>query len=157
MSSRDIKDSWSSYDGACTTRQYCNDRIRLWFDIYFSESRRENALLKASEHGNVLRTIYKTDGEISQHFPKTLIDMSKLDGTFGCYSWELRDWHWGYDEAETSRTLMEEYQIPDISDSREANINRFMQFCGVGYLVSEISGVAILSWTHQDFHAWDGA
>jgi hypothetical protein len=54
--------------------------------IYFSESRRENALLKASEHGNVLRTIYKTDGEISQHFPKTLIDMSKLDGTFGCYS-----------------------------------------------------------------------
>jgi hypothetical protein len=40
---------------------------------------------------------------------------------------------------------MEEYQIPDISDSREANINRFMQFCGVGYLVSEISGVAILS------------
>lgn len=38
-----------------------------------------------------------------------------------------------YTLDETAKTLMQEYNLPDISDSRERNVNRFMQFCGVSY------------------------
>jgi len=30
--------------------------------------------------------------------------------------------------AETARELVEEYELPDVSDNREKNLNRFMQF-----------------------------
>lgn len=28
---------------------------------------------------------------------------------------------------------MEEYDLPDVTNFREKNVNRFMQFCGVTY------------------------
>jgi hypothetical protein len=61
MKLRGIKDSWRRHLG---------------------ESCYKKALLKASEHGKALRTIYKIDGESSPHFLKALTDMSKLDGAF---------------------------------------------------------------------------
>jgi hypothetical protein len=45
-----------------------------------SESRRENALLKVGDANNMLHTIYKSNGEISSLFPKTLAAMSTLEG-----------------------------------------------------------------------------
>jgi len=45
-----------------------------------SESRRENALLKVGDANNMLHTIYKSNGEVSLLFPKTLAAMSTLEG-----------------------------------------------------------------------------
>jgi len=48
--------------------------------------------------------------------------------------------------AETARELVEEYELPDVSDNREKNLNRFMQFCGVSYqLVPTASGSYVLA------------
>lgn len=42
--------------------------------------------------------------------------------------------------AETCKDIMQDYELPGISDARDQNLNRFMQFCGVTYrLVGEIS------------------
>lgn len=35
--------------------------------------------------------------------------------------------------AEICKALMLDYEIPDVSDARDRNLNRFMQFCGVTY------------------------
>jgi len=84
--------------------------------LHNSESRRANAELRSSDPEGCLHTIYRPNGEISTLFPRTLRNLFALD-------------------AESSRQLLLEYEQPDVSDSRERNLNRFIQFCGVSYQV----------------------
>lgn len=39
--------------------------------------------------------------------------------------------------AEDTEALMADYGIPEPSESRDHNLNRFMQFCGVRYQLVE--------------------
>ncbi|KAI0915342.1 hypothetical protein AcV5_003841 [Taiwanofungus camphoratus] len=82
--------------------------------LHNSESRRANAQLRTARMHDALHTIFKPDGGVSAMFPKDLGSLFSIDD-------------------ETAKTLMQEYNLPDISDSRERNVNRFMQFCGVSY------------------------
>jgi len=97
-----------------------SDRKRELEDVqralHNSESRRANADLRSSDTDGSLRTIYRPNGEISALFPKTLRSLFALD-------------------AEASKQLLIDYEQPDVSDSRERNLNRFIQFCGVSYQV----------------------
>ncbi|KAJ3555281.1 hypothetical protein NM688_g2662 [Phlebia brevispora] len=79
-----------------------------------SESRRLNALLRTNKIVEELHTLYRSDGIVSPAFPKTLQALISLDG-------------------DTAKQLMKEYEIEEVSDSRERNVNRFMQFVGVVY------------------------
>jgi len=85
--------------------------------LHNSESRRANAELRSGNTDGTLHTIYRSDGEISPLFPEDLSSLFALDG----------------DTAK--RLLMEYEQGPITSDSRESNLNRFIQFCGVLYQV----------------------
>lgn len=92
-------------------------------DLHNSESRRFNAQLRTSRMTDPLHTIYKKDGSVSDGFPKDLGGLFQLDD-------------------DTAKILMKEYDLADISESRERNVNRFMQFCGVTYqLVPSSPGV----------------
>jgi len=84
--------------------------------LHNSESRRANAELRSSDTDGSLHTIYRSNGEVSALFPKTLRALFALD-------------------AEASKRVLIEYEQPDVSDSRERNLNRFIQFCGVSYQV----------------------
>jgi hypothetical protein len=79
-----------------------------------SESLRANALLREDEPDGILHEIYSPNGEISSMFPRDLNALFNMDG-------------------ETCKQLLIDYGIPDVSDSRETNLNRFIQFCGVPY------------------------
>ncbi|CAK5281700.1 unnamed protein product [Mycena citricolor] len=83
-------------------------------DLHNSESRRANAALRTSHEDDSLNTILKQDCTVPQSFPGTLKALFDLDGP-------------------TSKDLMTEYEIPLVSDSREWNLNRLMQFLGVKY------------------------
>ncbi|KAF7296037.1 ATP-binding cassette transporter [Mycena kentingensis (nom. inval.)] len=92
------------------------------WELHNSESRRANGLLRDAGDVVPLQTICKLDGMVAEGFPKTLKELFDMD-------------------APTSKRLMEEYEIPDASDSRERNLNRLMQFLNVKYqLVREGSG-----------------
>ncbi|KAF8886028.1 hypothetical protein BD779DRAFT_1532140 [Infundibulicybe gibba] len=78
------------------------------------ESRRANAALRSNERDQPLNTIYTTKGVVSPYFPKTLRELFDID-------------------AKTSKLLMIEYDLPEPSESKDRNLNRFMQFCGVAY------------------------
>ncbi|KAF8584311.1 hypothetical protein K439DRAFT_1567723 [Ramaria rubella] len=82
--------------------------------LHNSESRRANALLRSNHLADPLHTLLMTDGQVSALFPKDLTALFGLDGP-------------------TSRQLVVDYGLPDLGDSREKNLNRFMQFCGVAY------------------------
>ncbi|KAI0820993.1 hypothetical protein BC629DRAFT_1587331 [Irpex lacteus] len=88
--------------------------------LHNSESRRANALLRTTKLTEPLHTIYKTDGTISDLFPKTLQALFAMN-------------------PESAQQLLEEYGMTDVSESRERNLNRFMQFCGVSYQLKVLS------------------
>jgi len=82
--------------------------------LHNSESRRANASLRSNQPDESLRVIYMQNGEVSSHYPKSLKELFDLD-------------------SETSKALMIDYELPDVSEARDRNLNRFMQFCGVSY------------------------
>ncbi|KAI0785869.1 hypothetical protein C8Q75DRAFT_722196 [Abortiporus biennis] len=82
--------------------------------LHNSESRLANSVLRSTNLKEPIHTIYKIDGTISENFPRDVNSLFNMD-------------------TETSQRLMEEYGLEDISQSRERNLNRFMQFCGIGY------------------------
>ncbi|TCD64386.1 hypothetical protein EIP91_004133 [Steccherinum ochraceum] len=82
--------------------------------LHNSESRRANSQLRSNKLTDPLHTIYKTDGTISTLFPRDVKSLFSMD-------------------AETAIQLLEEYGMSDVSTTRERNVNRFMQFCGVSY------------------------
>jgi len=84
--------------------------------LHNSESRRANAELRSSDTDGVLHTIYQPNGEISTLFPKNLMNLFTLS-------------------AQVAKQLLIDYEQQDVSDSRERNLNRFIQFCGVSYQV----------------------
>lgn len=79
-----------------------------------SEARRANALLRSTHLKDPLHPLLKANGEVSAKFPRDLTALFALD-------------------AAEAKALSSEYGLPDIGDSRERNLNRFMQFCGVSY------------------------
>ncbi|KAK7057644.1 ATP-binding cassette transporter [Favolaschia claudopus] len=83
-------------------------------DLHNSENRRGNAALRRDRADDNLQVIYKEDGTVPAAYPSSLQALFDMD-------------------AATSRALMEEYGMPDASDSRERNLNRLMQFLGVRY------------------------
>lgn len=85
-------------------------------ELHNSESRRANSLLRTSKTNltEELHTIYKNNGTISPLFPKNLNELFSMD-------------------MDTARQLLEEYGLWDPTKSREKNLNKFMQFCGVNY------------------------
>ncbi|KAG8971379.1 hypothetical protein FRB90_010523, partial [Tulasnella sp. 427] len=82
-------------------------------DINFRESRRANAILRASNLDDHLAPILKSSGEASKYFPK---DLKTL---------------FGYDN-ETAKKLVLDYDLP-ASESREKNLNKFMAHMGVQF------------------------
>ncbi|KAH8103533.1 hypothetical protein BXZ70DRAFT_736621 [Cristinia sonorae] len=82
--------------------------------LHNSESRKANSLLRSNRLTDPLHTIYKTDGTVSSLFPRDVKSLFSMD-------------------AETAILLLEEYGMTDVSATRERNVNRFMQFCGVSY------------------------
>ena len=57
--------------------------------LFLSENRRQNSFLKFGGTTRVvLNSIKKANGNVSVHFPKTLGDLSRLDGEF-CRGWEF--------------------------------------------------------------------
>ncbi|KAG8910782.1 hypothetical protein FRC01_006134 [Tulasnella sp. 417] len=78
-----------------------------------SESRRANAILRASNLDDQLAVILKSTGEPSKYFPS---DLKTL---------------FGYDN-ETAKKLVQEYDLP-ASESREKNLNKFMAHAGVQF------------------------
>lgn len=79
-----------------------------------AEARRANALLRSTHLKDPLHPLLKANGEVSAKFPRDLTALFALD-------------------AAEAKALSSEYGLPDIGDSRERNLNRFMQFCGVSY------------------------
>ncbi|KAG8996857.1 hypothetical protein FRB90_012617 [Tulasnella sp. 427] len=74
-----------------------------------SESRRINALIRASELNQPLRPLLMENGETSQHLPTTLADQSLM-------------------------SLLDDYKIPHVEGERQEKIyNRLMQFLGIGF------------------------
>ncbi|PPQ93849.1 hypothetical protein CVT25_013558 [Psilocybe cyanescens] len=86
--------------------------------LHNSESRRSNGNLRHSKTDDPLATMFKTDGTVSTQYPKDLKGLFQLDGV-------------------TTKALMDEYELPEPSASRDHNLNRFMQFCGVRYQLVE--------------------
>ncbi|KIO34058.1 hypothetical protein M407DRAFT_240891 [Tulasnella calospora MUT 4182] len=78
-----------------------------------SESRRANAILRASNLDDQLAVILKSTGEPSKYFPS---DLKTL---------------FGYDN-ETAKILVQDYELP-ASESREKNLNKFMAHTGVQF------------------------
>ncbi|TFK44953.1 hypothetical protein BDQ12DRAFT_593379 [Crucibulum laeve] len=85
--------------------------------LHNSESRRANANLRSNKPDATLNTIYMANGNISKHFPKDLQGLFSLDG----------EWY------ASCKFLMEDYELPHQSESRDLNLNRLMQFFGVRY------------------------
>ncbi|KAH9915910.1 uncharacterized protein B0H18DRAFT_1039720 [Fomitopsis serialis] len=83
-------------------------------NLHNSESRRLNAQIRTSGLDDPLSTIYKNDGTASRHFPENLQALLGMDDKF-------------------IKAMMRDYQLADISDSREKNTNRLMQFFGISY------------------------
>ncbi|KAJ7647753.1 hypothetical protein FB45DRAFT_208129 [Roridomyces roridus] len=82
--------------------------------LHNSESRRSNGALRSNHEDDGLQVIYKTDGSVPDNFPSNLKALFSMD-------------------AATSRALMVEYELRDVSDSKERNLNRLLQFLGVKY------------------------
>ncbi|KAF9075656.1 hypothetical protein BDP27DRAFT_1415427 [Rhodocollybia butyracea] len=82
-------------------------------DLHNSESKRLNALLREKNLHSPLHTLYRSNGSVSDHFPKSLDELFSMD-------------------AATCKALVNDYEIEN-STSRDGNLNRFMVFCGVQY------------------------
>ncbi|KAF9443794.1 hypothetical protein P691DRAFT_778668 [Macrolepiota fuliginosa MF-IS2] len=86
----------------------------LQLALHNSEARRLNGTLRANNPDETLHTIYMSNGSISPRFPKDLGSLFDLD-------------------ADTVRALMVDYGLTSVSNIRDVNLNKFMQFCGVRY------------------------
>ncbi|TEB37667.1 hypothetical protein FA13DRAFT_1726780 [Coprinellus micaceus] len=93
------------------------ERARL--SLHNSESRRMNGKLRSSKPDELLDTILTPDGSVSPHFPKDLRSLFNLD-------------------AEACKALAADYDFPQVSGSRDKNLNRIMQFVGVRYQMVEM-------------------
>ncbi|KII95613.1 hypothetical protein PLICRDRAFT_34534 [Plicaturopsis crispa FD-325 SS-3] len=82
--------------------------------LHNSESRRANAALRSTHPHDTLHTILRLSGGPSPVYPKDLQGLFDLDDALVIQ-------------------LMTEYELPDISDNLQRNVNRFMHFCGVTY------------------------
>ncbi|OBZ65948.1 hypothetical protein A0H81_14187 [Grifola frondosa] len=82
--------------------------------LHNSESRQANASLRSSRLDEPIHTIFAPSGKVSALFPKDLNALFSMD-------------------ADTAKELVTEYELDEVSESRERNVNRFMQFCGVPY------------------------
>ncbi|KAJ4483581.1 hypothetical protein J3R30DRAFT_1800784 [Lentinula aciculospora] len=82
-------------------------------NLHDSESKRLNSLLSERNINEPMHTIYRSNGEISKHFPKTLNELFSFD-------------------ADTCKALVIDYDIDSPEGtSRRGNLNRFMVFCGL--------------------------
>ncbi|KAB5589556.1 hypothetical protein CTheo_6999 [Ceratobasidium theobromae] len=81
--------------------------------LHNSEARRANALLRSTHMTDALHKLLLPSGMVSADFPDNLGGLFAMDGP-------------------QAKRLLEEYGI-DASESREKNLNRFMQFIGVSY------------------------
>ncbi|KDR75618.1 hypothetical protein GALMADRAFT_1330576 [Galerina marginata CBS 339.88] len=86
--------------------------------LHNSESRRANGNLRHNKADDLLATMLMPDGTVSTYYPKDLKGLFELDG-------------------ETTKALMADYGLPEPTGSRDHNLNRFMQFCGVRYQLVE--------------------
>ncbi|KAF5322068.1 hypothetical protein D9619_001639 [Psilocybe cf. subviscida] len=86
--------------------------------LHNSESRRANGKLRSNKPNDLLATMYMLDGQVSSNYPKDLKGLFTL-------------------RLDKIKTLMTEYGLPNITESRESNLNRLMQFCGVRYQLVE--------------------
>ncbi|KZT41949.1 hypothetical protein SISSUDRAFT_981080 [Sistotremastrum suecicum HHB10207 ss-3] len=82
--------------------------------LHNSEARRANALLRSTHLQDPLHPLLMSNDEVSPRFPKDLSGLFALDST-------------------TAKALAEDYELPDVSESRERNLNRLMVFLGVAY------------------------
>lgn len=94
----------------------------VYVSLQNAEARRANALLRSTHLKDPLHPLLKANGEVSDKFPRDLTALFALD-------------------AAAAKALSAEYGLPDIGDSRERNLNRFMQFCGVSYQMVSLSVV----------------
>lgn len=76
-----------------------------------------------------------TNGQISPYYPSSLDALSEMSReSSSCF--QKREGSTAdtfLTSAETAKALMKDYEITDISETKDVNINRFMQFCGVPY------------------------
>ncbi|CCM05878.1 uncharacterized protein FIBRA_08115 [Fibroporia radiculosa] len=94
--------------------EYKQKLEKMEWELHNSESRRLNAQLRTSRMHEAVHKIYKLDGTVSTLFPKDFGSLFSMD-------------------AETAKALVEEYELPGLSKSRDHNLNHFMQFCGIVY------------------------
>jgi len=85
------------------------------YSLHNAEARRANGQLRSNNLHGTLHPLYKRDGSVSEHFPKDLTGLLTLDG-------------------DTATQLLTDYAIAP-ADSREKNLNKFMNFANVGYQV----------------------
>jgi len=78
-----------------------------------SEARRANTLLRSNNLSDSIHPLLRPNGEVSPIFPKNLAATFAMDGG-------------------NARELCHEYGLPE-SESREANINKFMHHIGVAF------------------------
>ncbi|KNZ73951.1 hypothetical protein J132_09026 [Termitomyces sp. J132] len=97
----------------------------LRINLLNSENRRANASLRMNQPDTNLHEIYMSNGKVSERYPRTLQDLFDLD-------------------SETSKALLVDYELADVSDTRDRNLNRFMQFCGVNYQMVRVAALQIL-------------
>ncbi|KAG8708119.1 hypothetical protein FRC08_000105 [Ceratobasidium sp. 394] len=81
--------------------------------LHNSEARRANALLRSTHMTDPLHKLLLPNGMVSADFPEHLGELFAMDGV-------------------QAKRLLGEYGI-EPSESREKNLNRFMQFIGVSY------------------------
>jgi len=104
-----------------------NELERLNLALHNSESRRANGNLRTTRPDDVLATLLKSDGSVSERFPKDLKGLFSLD-------------------ADTIKSLMSDYDLPNPSNTNnDHNLNRFMQFCGVRYQLVRPTAPAVMT------------
>ncbi|KAL4263884.1 hypothetical protein AB1N83_004956 [Pleurotus pulmonarius] len=86
-------------------------------ELHNSQSQAANEFLREGGDEKI-NTIFMGNGEVSSRFPATLKELFALDGA-------------------TVRQLLDEYEVPIITESREGNLNQFIQFCGVQYQMDD--------------------
>ncbi|KDQ28282.1 hypothetical protein PLEOSDRAFT_1089657 [Pleurotus ostreatus PC15] len=86
-------------------------------ELHNSQSQAANEFLREGGDEKI-NTIFMSNGEVSSKFPATLKELFALDGA-------------------TVRQLLDEYDIPVITESRAGNLNQFIQFCGVQYQMDD--------------------
>ncbi|KAJ8697036.1 hypothetical protein PTI98_006845 [Pleurotus ostreatus] len=88
-------------------------------ELHNSQSQAANEFLREGGDEKI-NTIFMSNGEVSSKFPATLKELFALDGA-------------------TVRQLLDEYDIPVITESRAGNLNQFIQFCGVQYQMIKLA------------------